>query len=96
MKLVQACLSARKDGESSFHRCVGRVKLVQACLNARGDEKGILSVVWRYYDAHTDLFRCQERWRKQFSPLCRCCEVRASPFQCQERARKQFSSLWER
>ena len=47
MKLVQACLSGRKDGESSFHHCVGLVKLVQACLNARGDEESIFSLVWR-------------------------------------------------
>ena len=44
---VQACLGARKDGESSFHHCGGLVKLVQACLNARGDEESIFSLVWR-------------------------------------------------
>ena len=32
MKHEQACLSAREDRESSFHRCGGPVKLVQACL----------------------------------------------------------------
>ena len=32
MKLVQACLSASKDRESSFHHCGGPVKLVQASL----------------------------------------------------------------
>ena len=47
MKLVQACLSGRKDGEISFHHCVGLVKLVQACLNARGDEETIFSLVRR-------------------------------------------------
>ena len=31
---MQACLSARKDVESSFHNCVSPVKLVQACLCA--------------------------------------------------------------
>ena len=45
MKLVQASLSARKDGESSFHLCVGLVKLVQPCLNDRGDEESIFSQV---------------------------------------------------
>ena len=29
---VQASLSARKDGESSFHRSGSPVKLVQACV----------------------------------------------------------------
>ena len=46
MKLVQAYLSARKDGEISFNQCVGLVKFVQACLNARGDEESIFSLVW--------------------------------------------------
>ena len=32
MKHVEACLSAREDRESSFHRCAGTVRLVQACL----------------------------------------------------------------
>ena len=34
MNLMQACLSAREDRETVFHRCGGRVKLVQACLCA--------------------------------------------------------------
>ena len=34
MKLVQACLSAKEDRESSFHHCGGLVMLVQACLCA--------------------------------------------------------------
>ena len=57
------------------------MKLVQACLNARGDEESIFALVWKYCDACTGLFSCQERLRKQFSTLWRCCEVRASPFQ---------------
>ena len=32
LKHIQACLSASKDGESSFHYCRSPVKLVQACL----------------------------------------------------------------
>ena len=34
MKHVDACVSAREDRESSFHRCDGPVMLVQACLCA--------------------------------------------------------------
>ena len=34
MKYLQACLSAREDRESSFHRCGGHVRMVQACLCA--------------------------------------------------------------
>ena len=33
MKLVQACLSAREDRESSFHHCESAVRLVQDCLS---------------------------------------------------------------
>ena len=32
MKYVEACLSAREDGESSFHRSGSPVRLLQACL----------------------------------------------------------------
>ena len=34
MKHVEACISARKVQESSFHNCGGSVKLLQACLRA--------------------------------------------------------------
>ena len=34
MNHVQACLSAREDRESSFHRYKVSVKLVKACLFA--------------------------------------------------------------
>ena len=34
MKHVEACISARKYQENSFHNCGGSVKLLQACLSA--------------------------------------------------------------
>ena len=42
-------------------------------------------------EARGGLFKCQERPRKQFSPLWRSCEARASPFKGQEGSGKQFS-----
>ena len=33
MKKVQACLSAREDGQSSFNICGRPVRLMQACLS---------------------------------------------------------------
>ena len=39
VKLVQACLSARKDGESSFHHCVGVAKFVQAHFSGRKERE---------------------------------------------------------
>ena len=39
MKLVEACLSARNDRESSFHQWGGAVKVVQSCLSARKDRE---------------------------------------------------------
>ena len=39
-KLVQACLSVRKELESSFHHCGSPVKLVQACLSVRKELEG--------------------------------------------------------
>ena len=43
MKLVQACLSVRKDLEISFHHCGGPVKFVQACLCAERPDKIVLT-----------------------------------------------------
>ena len=40
MKLVEACLSARKDRERSFHQWGGAVKVVQSGLSARKDREG--------------------------------------------------------
>ena len=37
MGLVQVSLSARKDLESSLHRCGCPVKLLHACLSVRKD-----------------------------------------------------------
>ena len=34
MKVVQSCLSARKDRERNFHHYGGAVKVVEACLSA--------------------------------------------------------------
>ena len=45
MKVVQACLSVRKDLESSFHRCGGPVRIVQACLNAGKFWKAVFTTV---------------------------------------------------
>ena len=39
MKLVEACLKARKDRESSFHQWAGAVKVVQSCLSASKDQE---------------------------------------------------------
>ena len=44
MKLVHACLYARKDREIGFHHGGGSVKLVQACLLGR-IEKAVLTTV---------------------------------------------------
>ena len=39
VKLVKACLRARKDRESRFHLCGSLVKLVKASLSARTDRE---------------------------------------------------------
>ena len=61
MKDVQACLSARKDGESSFQHCGGPVSIVQAGLCAantlqrRLDRRaGVLKNVQVYLCASSD------------------------------------------
>ena len=59
---VQACLGARKYGESSFHHCGGRARL----------RKKEFLRLWRCCEARLGLFKYQERSRKQCSSLCRC------------------------
>ena len=43
MKLLQPCLSVRKDLESSFHHCVSPVKLVQARVCVERPDKAVLT-----------------------------------------------------
>ena len=77
VKHVQACLCARKDGESNFHHCGGPVKLVQASLcvgNTIQRRFHRRNCAWKYVQ------ECQKRWRKQFSPLWRSCEAGANLF----------------
>ena len=75
MKHLQACLSAKEDRKSSFHRCGGPVRLVQggavkhvqAYLSARDDRES--SFHRSGGPVRLDLFKCQGRSRKLFSPL---------------------------
>ena len=60
MKVVQACLSVRKDLESSFHRCGGPVRIVQACLSARKRPRKQFSPLWRPCEDSASLFMCKE------------------------------------
>ena len=41
MKHVQACLSAREDRESSFHRFGSPLRFLQSCLCAENPDKAI-------------------------------------------------------
>ena len=71
MKLVQGCLSARKDCESRFHHRGGVVKLVQVCLNARNDRESRLHHCGGL--VRVGLLKCQEGSRKPFSQLWGSC-----------------------
>ena len=81
MKHVEACLSARDDRESNFHRCGSPVRLVQACLCA-GNLIKQFSPPRRCCEARAGLSKCQGRSRKHFTPLLRPCEVGAILFMC--------------
>ena len=59
MKHVQACLSARKDRQSSSHRCEGPVKLVQACKCAGNTLQRRFKPPRRFYEACASLFMMQ-------------------------------------
>ena len=69
MKLVQACLSVRKDLESGFHHCGGPVKHVQSCVSAGKVRQKPFKPPWRLYVARSSLFMRQERSRKRFALL---------------------------
>ena len=45
---VVACISTRKDRESSFHHCGGSVKFVQAWLSARKHRESSFHHCWGY------------------------------------------------
>ena len=82
VKLVQACLYTRKDLESSLHHSWGPVRLVQACLRGRKDLESWFHRRGSPVRLVQDCFMCQQRSRKQFSPLCSSCEVRTSLCKC--------------
>ena len=46
MNHVQACLSATKDGESSFHCCGGLLKLMQAYFSCQERARKHFSSLW--------------------------------------------------
>ena len=75
MALVEACISARKDRESGFHHCGVSVKLVQGCLSGRKHREICFNHRGMTCGARGVLYMCQERSKRQFSPLWRCCEV---------------------
>ena len=60
VKLVEDCLSDRKDLQISFLHCGGTVKLVQACLSGRKDRTKQFSPLWRSCEAYAGPFMCQE------------------------------------
>ena len=74
VKLVQACLCARKDLVNGLSHCGGPARLVQACLFAR---KALES---SFHHCGSPII-CQERSRI-FSPLLRSYEARGSLFMC--------------
>ena len=82
VKLVQACLSVRKKLESRFHHCGSPVKHLQTSLRARKDLESWFHHCGSPVRLVQDYFMCQQRSRKQFSPLCSSCEARTSLFKC--------------
>ena len=80
VKLVQACLSASKDRESSFHSCRGPIKLVEACLSAGKIQESSSN----HRGGLVKLFMRKERRRKQFSRLWRSYGALAGLFKCRQ------------
>ena len=71
------------------------MKLMQACLCARKLVKPGKTEKAFFSGARAGLLKCQERWRKQFSPLRRSWEAREGQFTCQEKSIKQCGRTCE-
>ena len=91
VKHVQPCLSASKDGESSFHLCGSRVKLHGVSLFMCGKHRTTpFSQRRRCFGARAGLFKYQKGCRKQFShgggavkfvQACLCAENTTTPWE---------------
>ena len=67
MKLVEACLSAMNDRESSFDHCGCPVKLVEASrFKWQEESRKRFLPRWKCCEARGGLFMCQERSRSSF------------------------------
>ena len=86
---MQACLSARKDRESSFHHCKGPVNLCKPVYVLECPDKPVLTAR-RCCESLGSLLKCQERPKKQFTPQWKSCEARASLCMCRKDLIKPF------
>ena len=84
VNLMLAFLSTRRNRESSFHHCGGPVKLLEAWLCTRRHLESSFHPLWRFCEAHTNLFIYQESSRKQFSLLWWSCQGRGGLFKCRK------------
>ena len=84
MRLVQACLCARKICKSCFNNSIGPVKLVQACLSVRKD----LENSFHHCRGRVMLVPGSKGLKQLYEPPWRSFEARAGMFRCQERSRK--------
>ena len=87
VKPVQSCLFGAKTLQSRFNCRAGAVYHEQAGLSTR--DSRFLQLRWRF-EACANLFKNQERPRKQFSPLWSSYEARSSLFMCGKDLTKPF------
>ena len=81
---MPACLTGRKDRESTFHHGGSPVKLVQDSFSERND----LQIIFLHCGGTVKLVQAGLSGRKDrtkhFTPLWRDCEANAGPFMCQK------------
>ena len=82
MKHVEACISARKHRESSFHHCGGSVKFVQAWLSARIHRESSFNHRGEHVMHVETCISASKDRQKQFSPRWGFCEAPAGLFKC--------------
>ena len=89
VKHVLAYLSASKNEESSVHYCGSPVK-VQVLFMGGKHITTAFKPPRGCWEARAGLFKFKYRWIKQFSPLWRSCEARASMFRCGNTLQRRF------
>ena len=95
MKLVQACLCAKKTLQPRFNCRGGDLKHVQACLRSSKDGESIFHHCKSPVKLVQACLWAGNTLQRHLNRLKMSCEARGGLFKCQLKSRNQFSPLWK-